>query len=57
MKCAAMLSVMSVTGMRSRFSSHAVSRAPWRNGRVSQASTEIRLPASRAARITPSAVP
>ena len=32
-----MLSVMSVTGMRSFLSSQAVSRAPWRNGRVSQA--------------------
>ena len=38
-------------------SSHAVRRAPCRNGRVSSASTLTRLPASTAPRITPSAVP
>ena len=52
-----MLSVMSSTGIPSRESSHAVSRAPWRNGRVSHASTRIGLPASTAPRMTPSAVP
>ena len=57
MKCPAMLSVMSVTGMRSFFSSQAVSRAPCRKGRVSHAITWIFLPASTAARTTPRAVP
>ena len=37
MKCPAMLSVISVTGMSSCISSHAVRRAPCRNGRVSSA--------------------
>ena len=53
----AMPSVTTVTGIPSRASSHAVRRAPWRNGRVSSASTEMRRPASAAARTTPSAVP
>ena len=52
-----MLSVMTVVSMPSRSSSHAVSRAPWRKGRVSSASTVTRLPASTAPRMTPSAVP
>ncbi len=52
-----MLSVMTVVSMPSRESSHAVRRAPWRNGRVSSAYTVIRLPDSTAARMTPSAVP
>ena len=34
-----MLSVITVVSMPSRVSSHAVSRAPWRNGRVSSANT------------------
>ena len=50
-------SVMIVVSIPSRRSSHAVSRAPWRNGLVSSAYTAIRLPHSTAARITPSAVP
>src|SRR5439155_592600 len=49
-KWPAMLSVTRVTGMRSFLSSHAVSRAPCRKGRVSHAMTETRLPASIAAR-------
>jgi len=53
----AMLSVMTVVSIPSRTSSHAVRRAPWRKGRVSSASTDTRLPASEAARMTPSAVP
>ena len=40
---AAMLSVMSVVSMPSLDSSQAVSRAPWRNGRVSSAKTRDRL--------------
>ena len=40
-----------------RESSQAVSLAPWQRGRVSSAMTEIFLPASQAARITPRAVP
>ena len=47
----AMLSVMTVVSMPSRSSSHAVSRAPCRNGRVSSASTRTCLPCSTAARI------
>ena len=50
-------SVISVTGMRSFFSSQEVSRAPCRNGRVSVATTAICLPDSCAARMTPRAVP
>src|SRR2546428_5967354 len=57
MRCPAMLSVISVTGIFSWIISHAVRRAPWRYGRVSLAITETRLPASRAERITPRAVP
>ena len=53
----AMLSVMTVVPMPSRTSSHAVSRAPCMNGRVSSAKTATFLPCSTAARITPSAVP
>ena len=53
----AMLSVMTVVWMPSRTSSHAVSRAPWRNGRVSSANTVTCLPCSTAPRMTPSAVP
>src|SRR6266581_5136190 len=56
-RCPAMLSVMSVTGIFSWIISHAVRRAPCRYGRVSLAITETRLPWSRAVRITPSAVP
>ena len=56
-KCPAAVSAMTVTGMRSRESSHAVSLAPWQRGRVSSASTDIFLPSSHAARITPRAVP
>ena len=56
-KCPAMLSVISVTGMFSCTISQAVSLAPCKNGRVSSANTEIFLPASTAERITPSAVP
>ena len=52
-----MLSVMTVVSMPSFTSSHAVSRAPCRNGRVSSANTATVLPASMAPRITPSAVP
>ena len=52
-----MLSVINVVGMPSCCSSHTVSRAPCRNGRVSSANTSICFPLSRAARITPSAVP
>ena len=44
-----MLSVMTVVLMPSRTSSHAVSRAPCRNGRVSSAKTAILLPCSTAA--------
>ncbi len=36
-----MLSVINLTGIFSFFSSHVVSRAPWRNGRVSPANTFI----------------
>ena len=43
-----MLSVITVVLMPSRTSSHAVSRAPWRNGRVSSAKTATFLPASTA---------
>ena len=50
-----MLSVISVQGIPSCTSSHAVSRAPCRYGRVSFAITEMFL--SLAERITPSAVP
>src|SRR6266705_35680 len=57
MRWPAELSVMSVTGILSRISSQAVRRAPCRYGRVSLAITETRLPASRAERTTPSAVP
>ena len=52
-----MPSVRMVTGMPSRWSSQAVSRAPWKKGRVSSASTVIFLPASTAPRTTPRAVP
>ena len=52
-----MLSAMTVVWMPSRTSSHAVRRAPWRNGRVSSANTVTCLPASTAPRMTPSAVP
>ena len=52
-----MLSVIRVHGMPSFISSHAVSRAPCRNGRVSSTYTWIRFPAATAERITPSAVP
>ena len=52
-----MLSVTTVTGMPSRWSSQAVRRAPCRKGRVSSASTATFFPASTAPRITPSAVP
>src|SRR5207245_72328 len=45
----AMLSVISVTGIRSFLSSQAVSRAPCRKGRVSHEITWMRLPASTAA--------
>ncbi len=48
---------MSVTSKPSRASSQAVSRAPCRTGRVSHATTRTCLPAARAARTTPSAVP
>ena len=53
----AMPSVSTVTGMPSRCSSQAVSRAPWKKGRVSSAKTCSSRPASRAARTMPSAVP
>ena len=43
-----MLSVMTVVSMPSRTSSHAVSRAPWRNGRVSSANTATFFPCSTA---------
>ena len=39
-----MLSVITVVSMPSRVSSHAVSRAPWRNGRVSSAKTATFFP-------------
>ena len=52
-----MPSVITVVSMPSRTSSHAVSRAPCRNGRVSSAYTATRFPASTAARTTPRAVP
>ena len=52
-----MPSVMTSTGIPSRASSHAVSRDPWRNGRVSEARTWIALPDSTAARTIPSALP
>ena len=55
--CPAMLSVITVTGISSFASSHAVRRAPCRKGRVSSAMTATRLPASRAPRMTPRAVP
>ena len=55
--CPAMLSVITVTGMRSRRSSHAVSREPCMTGRVSSTHTSARRPRSWAARITPTAVP
>ena len=47
-----MLSVITVVSMPSRSSSHAVSRAPWRKGRVSSANTATCLPFSTAARMT-----
>lgn len=56
-RCPAMPSVMSSTSMPSRASSHAVSRAPCKYGRVSSASTRLSLPPAHAARKTPSAVP
>ncbi len=52
-----MLSQMTVVGMLSFISSHAVRRAPCRKGRVSSAKTSILWPRSMAARMTPSAVP
>ena len=52
-----MLSVIRVHGIPSFISSHAVSRAPCRKGRVSPTYTCIFFPAPTAARITPSAVP
>ncbi len=52
-----MLSVIRVVSMPSFISSQAVSRAPWRYGRVSSANTRTFFPASTAARTTPSAVP
>ena len=54
---AAALSTMSVVGMPSCVSSHAVRRAPCRSGRVSVATTPASTPCSHAARTTPSAVP
>ena len=48
---------MTSAGIPSWASSHADSRAPCNQGRVSSHSTLIFLPAARAARITPSAVP
>ena len=45
-KCPAILSVISVAGIPSCCSSHAVNRAPCRNGRVSSAKTSICFPAS-----------
>ena len=57
MKWAAIESVITVTGISSRDSSHAVRRAPCRSGRVSHAITFTVLPAFTAERITPSAVP
>ena len=49
----AMLSEITRTSISSFQSSHAVRRAPCRNGRVSSASTRKRFPFSTAARITP----
>ena len=57
MKWPAMLSVISVVGIPSCCSSQTVSRAPCRKGRVSSAKTSTCFPISRAARITPRAVP
>ena len=56
-KCPAMLSVIRVAEIPSCCNSQTVSREPCRKGRVSSAKTSIFLPASTAARITPSAVP
>ena len=56
-RCATAPSAMRVTSMPSRISSHAVSRAPCRTGRVSSAITRMPLPWACAARITASAVP
>src|ERR1700731_1229041 len=53
----AMLSEITVVGIPSFISSHAVRREPCRKGRVSSAYTWIFLPCSTAARMTPSAVP
>ncbi len=53
----AMLSAINVVGMESCISSQAVSRAPWRYGRVSSAKTLRSLPRRAAERITPRAVP
>ena len=44
MRGPAILSVMTVVSIPSRHSSHAVNRAPWRNGRVSSANTPNALP-------------
>ena len=52
-----MLSAMRVVGIPSCSSSHAVSRAPWSQGRVSSAKTAFTLPRRTAERMTPSAVP
>ena len=52
-----MLSVMTVVSIPSLTSSHAVRRAPCRNGRVSSAKTATVLPDSMAPRMTPRAVP
>ena len=57
MTVAAALSTMTVQGMLVRPSSHAVSRLPWRSGRVSHAYTSLTLPCPWATRMMPSAVP
>ena len=53
----AMLSVITVTGILSCISSHAVNRAPCSTGLVSSAMTLIFFPSSHAALMTPRAVP
>ena len=52
-----MESVISVPGTPAFCSSQAVSRAPWRSGRVSSTSTLMFLPCRWAAMMTPRAVP
>ena len=54
---AASPSATTVHGIPRRSSSQAVSRAPWRTGRVSSTHTVGARPASCAARMTPTAVP